>query len=237
MSESPFADFNDEELHALLRKDRFRGPLWDRCVEALAHLGVATLAGWIASKKIFQEMRRRRYFCCGPVVIDRQDAADLAADVVVKAIEPYRKLLTDRWDSQGPASLKSAFIDECLRQFPNQYRRWLRANLGLDREKIFDLPGDEEVARWSDGRALTDPVRALVGDPEALTISREQQREVLALLPDTLRGVVQLVLAGYSFREAAAAHGMDDSMLRKQLYRLRPRLRELWEELHSEPDS
>jgi DNA-directed RNA polymerase specialized sigma24 family protein len=237
MSEPPFADFSDEKLLALLRQDEFRGPIWERYVEVLADRGVNTLAPWIISKRIFREMYRRRFFCCGPVVIDWQDAVDLAVDVVIKAIEPYRKLLMDGWDPNGRASLESAFIDGCLRQFPNQYRRWLRSTLGLQGEKIVDLPGDGEVAQRHEERARLDPPESMIGDPEALLISRQQQEELLSLLPDTLRAVVQLVMQGYTFSDAAAAHGLDDKKLRKQLHRLRPHLWRLWAEHNRQTDS
>jgi DNA-directed RNA polymerase specialized sigma24 family protein len=237
MSESPFADFSDEKLLTLLRQHEFRGPIWERYVEVLADHGVKTIASWIVSKRIFREMYRRRFFCCGPVVIDWHDAVDLAVDVVIKAIEPYRKLLMDGWDPHGRASLESAFIDGCLRQFPNQYRRWLHSTLGLQGEKIVDLPGDDEVAQWHEERAHLGPSQFMVGDPEALLISRQRQEELLSLLPDNLRAVVQLVMQGFTFRDAAAAHGLDDKKLRKQLHRLRPRLWRLWAEHNRETDS
>jgi DNA-directed RNA polymerase specialized sigma24 family protein len=237
MSEPPFADFSEEKLLALLHQHEFDGPIWERYVEALADHGVKTLTPWIASKRIFREMYRRRFFCCGPVVIDWQDAVDLAVDVVAKAIEPYRKLLMEGWDPHGRASLESAFIDGCLRQFPNQYRRWLHNRLGLEGERIVDLPGDDKVAARYEERAHTDPAQSLIGDPEALLISRQQQEELLTLLPDNLRAVVQLVMQGYTFRDAAAAHGLDDKKLRKQLHRLRPRLWRLWADHNRETDS
>jgi DNA-directed RNA polymerase specialized sigma24 family protein len=244
MIESPNPGCGDADLVALLRKHDFCGPFWELYADYLADHGTTTVTSLIASRKIFAEMHRREIKCCGPVVIDGQDAADLAVDAVANAIEPFRKMLKgEEWNPHGPASLRTAFIDRCLREFPNVYRTWMRKKFGgsRDQERRFErlevLPGDEKVAGRAEEHAYGDPYQALIsGDPEATLISREQQLELLALVPDNLRAVLQLVIQGYPFTQAAAAHGEDPKKLRRQLDRIRPRLRRIWIERNEETD-
>jgi hypothetical protein len=238
MNELPYTG-NDAEVVAMLRKHEFRGHVWDRYAEYLAEYGMNTFVPLIASKKIFAEMRQKKIQCRGPVVIDHEDAVDLARMVVALAIEPHRQMLkNDEWDPTGPASLGTAFRNGCLHRFPNVYRVWLREKYGKDLEKVQVLPGDDVVASRAEERARNDPVQGLVhGDPEAILISREVRAELLALLPDNLRAAVQLVEQGFSFTDAAKALGEDPKKLQRRLDKIRPSLRRRWDDRRKETDS
>ncbi|MBV9450762.1 MAG: hypothetical protein JO345_33215 [Streptosporangiaceae bacterium] len=172
------------------------------------------------------------------MVIDDQSARDLATDATVHAIIPFQAMLkNDQWDPHGPATLAHAFIIGCLQQFPNVYRAWLRRKFGTELERLEFLPGNDEVAGRLEEQAREDPLRALFGgDPERIFIARECQRDLLALLPDELRAVIQLVVQGYTFTRAAKVLGEDPEKLQARLYRIRPRLSQLWEARDGDPD-
>jgi DNA-directed RNA polymerase specialized sigma24 family protein len=238
MSEPPFDGYSDAEVVAILHKHEFQGPIWDRFVEYVCSHGMSVITPWIRSKRIFAEMRLRRIRCCGAVVIDDQSAGDLAADTAVRAIGPFRAMLkSGRWDPHGPATLATAFITGCLQQFPNVYRTWLRQKFGTGLEKLELMPGTDEVAGLIEEQARERPLWApFGGDPEKVVITRERLEELLALLPDDLRAVIQLVSKGYTFTEAAASLGKDPKQLMRRLYKIRPWLLQLWGERDKDSD-
>lgn len=239
MPESPFGGYSDAEVVAMLRKHEFRGPIWDRYEEHLCRHGLSVLRPWIRNRRIFAEMKRKKIRCCGPVVIDEQSAGDLATDATVNAISPFRAMLKyDDWDPHGPATLDAAFINGCLQQFPNIYRAWLHRTFGYELERLEAVPGNDEVAGLIDAQTRTDLFGALLADdPEATVITRMQQDDLLALLPDDLRAVIQLVVQGYTFTRAAMTLGENPERLRARLHRIRPRLLQLWEQRDNGPDS
>jgi DNA-directed RNA polymerase specialized sigma24 family protein len=235
----PFDSYSDAEVVAVLRKREFRGPLWDRYAECLCVHGISVLTPWIRNKRIFTEMKRRGLKCCGAVVIDDQGASDLATDATVRAISPFQAMLKNgQWDPHGPATSDTAFINGCLQQFSNVYRAWLRRRFGSELERLELVPGNDEVAGLIEEQAREDPLRAMFGgNPETILITRERQDDLLALLPDDLRAVIQLVVQGYTFTRAAMALGEDPRKLQARLHRIRPRLSRLWEEHGNDSDS
>lgn len=212
----------EAELVAMLAEEKFQGPLWDRFADDLARAGLRVIRPWIGTGRIFAELRRKGVACRRPVPMTDAEVDDLAAETVARAINPFRSkmLMSGRWDPNGAARLSSLFVTQCLHQFPNAYRSWMR-----DRFASTDvLPGYDEVVREAEERARDDPVHHR-HDPEDTVVAREQLDELLDLLPDRIRGPAQLVLQGYSFRQAAQMHGDDPDALQRQLWRLRPRLR------------
>ncbi|HEY9472412.1 MAG TPA: hypothetical protein VIS06_01040 [Mycobacteriales bacterium] len=236
LPDKPDGDLRVEaELVARLAEKKFQGVLWERFANDLAIVGLRVIVPWIRTRQIFPELRRKGIRCRGPVGMSEGDAEDLAAETVARAIDPFRvkMLMSERWNPHGGARLSSLFITQCLYQFPNAYRDWMRSRFGSPEE----LPGDEKVVREAEELARDDPIRTETGhDPEATVIAREEWEELLDLLPDRLRGVIQLVVRGYSFRQAAELHGEDHESLQRQLWRLRPRLRQLREHRRSEVD-
>jgi DNA-directed RNA polymerase specialized sigma24 family protein len=238
MPESASGGYSDAEVVAMLRKHEFRGRVWDRYEEHLCRHGLSVLTPWIRSRRIFTEMRRKKIRCCGPVVIGAQSAGDLATDATVNAISSFRSMLKYEWDPHGPATLDAAFITGCLQQFPNVYRAWLRRTFGRDLERLEAVPGNDEVAGLIEEQTRADLFGALLADdPEASVIARMRQDDLLALLPDDLRAVIQLVVQGYTFTRAAMTLGEDPERLRARLHRIRPRLLKLWKQFDNDPDS
>lgn len=225
----------EAELVAMLAEKKFQGVLWERFANDLAIAGLRVIVPWIKTKRIFGELRRKSISCRGPVGMSEGEAEDLAAETVARAIDPFRvrMLMSERWSPDGGARLSSLFVTQCLYQFPNAYRDWMRGRFGSPE----DLPGDDRVVREAEERARDDPVRADAGhDPEAAVVAHEEWQDLLDLLPDRLRGVIQLVVQGYSFRQAAELQGEDHEPLQRQLWRIRPRLRQLREQRNREVD-
>jgi DNA-directed RNA polymerase specialized sigma24 family protein len=238
MFEPPFSDYTDAELVGALRKDGFTGPKWERYREYLAGYGLKVLLAWLRSGEIVRRLRQRGIRCGCSSAIYGQDADDLASEAVAKAVEPFRVMLVDEcWDPEGPASLKSAFITGCLLQFPNAYSRWARQARRTGRQEV--LVGDEVITdwlEWQQGQRRDSPSGD--SDPQTWVIDRQCRQELLALLPDDLRAVVQLSFAtGWPFRRAAREHGHHpDKLWRRLQHELRrPGPQRWWQEWNGEP--
>lgn len=227
-----FGDPSDEaDEVARLAEDKFEGRGWERFAERLATYGLKVLTPWIRDGRIFAEMRRKGVACRGPVDMNEDDVRELADDTVAHAIGPFRQkmLMSGRWDPQGSARLGTLFVTQCLHQFPNVYRRWMRTKF-----RTWEVvPGDDDVAWRVDARTDQVPVGF---DPEAEVVGVLDYRELLDLLPDPLRAAAQLVAQGLSLRQAAEMLGMDQRNLQRQLWRLRPRLRTALEQWRREND-
>lgn len=215
----------EAELVAMLAERKFQGVLWERFANELGVAGLAVLTPWIATGRIFRELRRKGIRCRGPVGGAGLDPDQLASETVARAINPFRdKILTsEQWNPHGDARLRTLFVTQCLFQFPNVYREWLRATHRHREEWSVDaevLARVEEQSRGDPGAGSSRD------DPEAAAISRQECEWMLDALPDRLRAVIQLVVRGHTFKDAARLLGEDYRPLQEALRRIRPALRE-----------
>ena len=207
--------WTDQELAEMLRKDNFEGPLWDRFAQELARYGIAVMRGWILNGKIYAELREKhiRHGASGKAdgPLTAEDATDIAVEAVGLAIRRFRdKMLANgRWSADGGASLATAFVYQCLFQFPTAHRRWRK-----------DRTPPRGPTRGYDrrgGQHAPDPALAIIG--------RERQIELIGGLPtDLLKAAVQLMSEGYSVRECAEHLGATQRQIESALARYRQKI-------------
>jgi hypothetical protein len=204
----------DEFLHALGNED-FRGPLWHGLSAVLAGYGIAVITSWIKDARIFTELTGRgiRH---EPATAEHHyprngDAASLASETVARALDRLRILLRSRqWSADGSAPLHDRFMEQCLRQFPDVYRRWRRENEPL-------LPAADAMAGGTDGRSG--------GDPAVRMISARSPADLMSKIPDDLRAVIQLRADGVPLADIPEQLGWRTGSLENALVRHRRRLR------------
>jgi DNA-directed RNA polymerase specialized sigma24 family protein len=105
------------------------------------------------------------------------------------------------------------FLNQCIYQFPNVYKRWLREAGPLS---IIELDDSTEVVD-------TSPE----GDPASLVMLREEVIEALGNIVknDRDRATLQLLAEGYSNAEIAEMLNATTKAIESALYRHRDHLR------------
>jgi DNA-directed RNA polymerase specialized sigma24 family protein len=209
----------DEALVAALVESGFTGPLWDRFIEALARYSYHVVRSWVYSMTIFTRAREKNVKNPGPPRGGRHlsldDASEIANEVVAHAIIKFRDkvLRAGLWSPDGGASLKTMFLNQCIYQFPNVYKRWLRET---------ESPSTVELEA-SASMVDTSPE----GDPASLVMLREEVIEALSRVVknDRDRATLQLLAEGYSNAEIAEMLNATTKAIESALYRHRDQLR------------
>lgn len=116
----------DRELVDRMMWHGYVGTEWELFRTALAEYGVAVMAGWIRSGRIFIECRRKGF---GAIAKRKraatEEALGLAGETVAHALLFFRNhvLIPGRWDVAKGATLKTFFVGACIHHFPNVYAR------------------------------------------------------------------------------------------------------------------
>lgn len=130
-------------------------------------------------ERIVAFLPRLRRFCRGLAGGDRDRGDDLLQATVERALSRL-----DQW--QPGTSLESWIFKMATNLHIDQLRSGKVRGISIDIEEVFDLPGEDELARM-EFRSELDAVRA-----------------ALAAMPVELRNVMTVVvLDGQSYREAA----------------------------------
>jgi DNA-directed RNA polymerase specialized sigma24 family protein len=118
----------DKELVNRLMWAQYQGPEWRRFTEVLAQYGLQVMRAWIQSGVIFTRCSEKGFGGLKPSNHSMDDANGIAGETVAQAISAFRRnvLVPARWDPTKGASLKTFFVGQCLLQFSNVYRRWVR---------------------------------------------------------------------------------------------------------------
>ncbi|MGV9791346.1 hypothetical protein [Streptomyces sp. NPDC003435] len=153
----------DTELVAMLRQDRFTGPMWDLFRGRLLEECRDTVMQWIRNGRLFaMAIDAGRPATLSPPLrayLGRDENArhDLASDVLLEAIRVFheRALVAGEWSASGGANLRTFFLNMVALQFSNATRAWAASE--RDREHQ-SLTG--EIAQWEDKHKATDPYRA-----------------------------------------------------------------------------
>jgi hypothetical protein len=151
----------DSRLVDELRAAQFSGPKYDYYAQELVKYGLAVLTGWTMRGMIFEKVRKKSFGGLTPPpddTLENYDAAsELAGLVVTVALREFRErvLIPRIWDPAKGASIKTFFVGQCLKQFPNIYRQWysetydrvLDGSADLDALTPQQEPTDPDVAR------------------------------------------------------------------------------------------
>ncbi|MFE0172328.1 hypothetical protein ACFWZ2_08410 [Streptomyces sp. NPDC059002] len=203
----------DGRLVALLAKDGFAGPRYDRFQEELVRYGISVLCGWMRSGYIF-DLVTQRGFSLSPHERDLEELAtdselrqELAHMTIARALPRFRKdsLVDGGWNIEGGARITTYFMGKCAYYFPNEWRRHrtseARHRRAVSREKeLYQPPVStctvaqevlDNLAVLDELEAIENPrLRAVV----ALTLddySQEEIREIVGI--PTVRAVEGLL--------------------------------------------
>jgi DNA-directed RNA polymerase specialized sigma24 family protein len=147
------------------------------------------------------------------------DREEFALDMVADALPVFTKAVFGqrRWSPARGASLKTYFVNACIRQFSRPYRAW------LDQRRVVQPAGLDIAADSSH-----EP------DPAIAVAVRDEASRLLNKIPDRqTQEVLALRATGWSARDAAHEVGLTEKAAENRLARIRKTLKE--ERNNSEP--
>ena len=193
----------DAELLLRLQLSAYAKEEWEPIATEFARYGLGVLPAWLASGKMFVEVRKTTKVQLIPHEggFDAETRSDLATDTVVAALPAFLAVLKEnRWDPAKGASLRTYFLGKCKWEFLNVYKKWQRLHESPNLELLAN-----EMTTFVDAGAAAGPA-------DQALLSREQQRAVLALLStDKARRAFSLADMGYSHEEIAEQLGVADA--------------------------
>lgn len=139
------------------------------------------------------------------------DVDDFIQEMMTNELPLFTKavFVDRRWSPSGGASLKTYFVNGCVLQFPDIFRKWRR--------------GQKRYPAWGLSPDLGPPPRA--PDPATSVANSDQVIRLLDKIPDQpLREVLVRRAVGYPAGEAAAQAGLSTKAAESRLSRLRRNL-------------
>lgn len=174
----------DAELVAALRQRGFAGPDYDYVQDEFIRYGVAVLAGWMRRGSIASMCAEKRLRGV-PVEVERQfeydTALELAGESVARAVDPFREkvLLPGKWDPRRGAALKTFFVGQCLIQFIDVAKAWVRHELPVF-ERDVELDPEQDLTEHA--RSVEDDViRDRMAHTALAAVLRPEARRALAM--------------------------------------------------------
>lgn len=122
----------DADLLLQLQLSGYVSKVWDPIAEEFARYGLAVLCSWMRKRTIFGMVKHRTGHAPTPCpeewLASKHVIDDLAGMTVVLALQYFKDkvLKVNKWDPAKGASLRTFFIGQCLFQFLNVYKAWLR---------------------------------------------------------------------------------------------------------------
>ena len=207
----------DVDLVTSLALAEYEGDLYDHFANELAKYGYAVMKSWIARKLIFERCKQKGF---GLQVLDRdftqQEIEGLANYTVALALNYFRRkvLMKGRWDPTKGASLRTFFIGQCIFQFPNIYRDFLR---GLDADRRHGFTGD--VLEMDIHAEHTAPVEGRV------VAAIDSSRAVASITDPRVRKAMFMTADGHTQPEIARVLGVSTKAVERMLARTREGLK------------
>jgi hypothetical protein len=191
------------------------GPTWVRLSESLARYAISVLLVWIRTGRMHDQCRRRGMrLSHGWLPLEDSDAQELVNLTVAYGLRRFRErsLVQGKWRTDGGASLGSWFVNDCILEYPNIWRSWVRT--------------EERWRRVHDNLGWQNGTQAIV-DPQVREVERWQVIDTLARIEDgSTRAIAALLIDGYSLQEIGQILGLSGRAVEGRLYRLRRRVRE-----------
>lgn len=202
----------DVDLVTWLALQNFTGPDYILFATELAKYGNAVIIAWIRRGLILARVRERGFGGLPeppPGALNRPDVAEeLSGETVAKALYFFREkvLLGRRWDPTKGASIKTFFVGQCLIQFANVYRYWLKNEAGYSEILVDDL-------------AVIDRPQARTPrtDPAELAAIRAEIDTRLKDVPERTRAVMVLTAADWSQADIARRLGITTKAVERTL--------------------
>jgi len=192
----------DVDLVTWLAMQGFTGPDYTLFATELAKYGNAVIIAWIRRGLILARVRERGLGGLHeppPGALNRPDVAEeLAGETVAKALHYFREkvLIGKRWDPTKGASIKTFFVGQCLFQFANVYRYWLKNEASIPDILVDDLAVID--------RPLARTPRT---DPAELAAIRAEIDTRLKDVPKRTRAVMVLTAADWPQADIAERLG------------------------------
>ncbi|MFC5724189.1 hypothetical protein ACFP1Z_28925 [Streptomyces gamaensis] len=189
---------------------------WGTIENRLAEYAYSVLAVWVTNGTIFRKLRLERSINLSPIPIRTEpDAAtELAGLTVAAALNNFRNLRggPKEWNPLRGSSASTFFIGQCLLQFPNEYRRWLKENRLLGSSVA---PTNEILEHQS--RRESDPAKTVA--------TRLIASELLSVVNTRSRFALAAHAMGYTYQEIAIHLNATPKAVEMLLYKARYRIR------------
>jgi DNA-directed RNA polymerase specialized sigma24 family protein len=210
----------DAQLVALLARDGFAGPAYERFEVDLHNYGRRVLNAWMKSLHIFVKCRRVGLLLSRPPrPFTVEDRSELADHTLASALPSFRQraLIESGWTPDGNASLTTYFVNSLPLHFANPYRAWHRR-------------ASEDIS-WQQRTVPQESAELLAGDPyftdpALIYVSRETLRDSIRNLDERTRSVLILVAEGYTHAEIGEVYDMTARAVEGVVYRHRKRFEE-----------
>ncbi|NYD51769.1 DNA-directed RNA polymerase specialized sigma24 family protein [Actinomadura luteofluorescens] len=193
----------DVELIEALRATQFAGRIFDLFCAEYAEYGCNIMISLMRSGEIISRCARMPAHRPRPLPISEtprwseEDIREMADETVTLALKVFveRALRQGGWDPNGPASLRTYFVNCCILQYPNVFSRWRgqrknwEDNSLLDRAECVSVSAETVTLRASS--QWSDPTAAGALD----AVVRE---EILGALKPRERIIMELCARGHS---------------------------------------
>lgn len=196
----------------------YAGEDWDFFENELARYGLAVMRAWLRRGLMRSKCLEKRIHATDLPGWAREDdmvVDSVAGETVADAIQRFRDevLIPGVWDPERGASLRTFFVGQCLRRYPNAFQRWTRHEL----PQLSDDPEAELEVVAALGRVRgveEDAIRSLAASLILRGASSERAARALAL---DACGYPNLEIA----RDMGVSLGAASSLLKRERARLR----------------
>ncbi|GAB7038254.1 MULTISPECIES: RNA polymerase sigma factor [Catenuloplanes] len=188
----------DQRLVALLARDGFEGPRYDRFARDLCDYALPVLKGWLYSGEIFGLCAKVRIFLhptereLARLHHDADAREELAAMTVAVALRKFRNiaLVGGGWTADGGACLTTYFMGACKLVFAGELRR-VR----------------DQDRRWRQQDACDVRPELAADDPAAIAVGTDLVRYHLDRVDERTAVCVALHIDGYTHEQIAKSLG------------------------------
>ncbi|GGO22100.1 RNA polymerase sigma factor [Corynebacterium marinum] len=211
----------DRELYQILADQGFRGADYADFERELVDYGFMVIRSWLRKGKLLEKCGSLKVkgistgIDLDPSSLREHEIEDLTEDIVADGIYRFREqsLFGGRWRPNGPASMRTFFINRCLFSSADPLTAFHRQRK-REQEMIY-LDG------FSDRGSFVDPENTA----EAVTQDIDLMRLVGMLGPQD-REILTLHLEGLKHREIGQKMGTTPKGIERRLARIHARLRD-----------
>ncbi|MCX5042423.1 hypothetical protein OG921_04410 [Aldersonia sp. NBC_00410] len=196
----------DGALFDIARKAGFVGPAWDFIVEGIVGYGIAVMDGWVGSRNVYAIAREKgmplRATDAQRARVTGDVADDLVNEAVIAALRKFRAAAMEGkgWRADGGAALRVYFVNRCVQEFVNEFRKLQRRGDLDGLSTPTGLAGEELPAQRSGGGSHFPESRFEI-DFAGRMYDQEYVRRELADLTEDERCLLWWVAVGYTYGE------------------------------------
>jgi DNA-directed RNA polymerase specialized sigma24 family protein len=189
------------------------GPAWAQLSDSLARYAQRILVAWVRSGQMYDQCRRlgirlayRRF------PLEDTDVHSLVNLTIAQGLRRFheRSVSQGRWHADGGSSLKSWFVNDCLIEYPNIWRSWVKTEL-----------------RWLWADNACSKIDMSVTEPHLMVDEHLEVVDAITSIDDNpTRIIVALLVDDYPLSEIAEFLGLSSRAVEGRLYRWRLKQRE-----------